>query len=138
MTQDLLSDMLVRIKNASLAKHSFTLIPLSHLNIAVLKVLKKEGYILDYEENITTSFPKNVKVFLRYKGWWIKKPFFSILKRISRPGQRIFSGYRELNKKISVLKYDQGVAILSTSLGVMSHTKAIKLKKGGEILCYIE
>jgi len=138
MTTDLLSDMLVRLKNASLAKHSFTLIPYSELNLAVIKVLKKEGYVLDYEEGNFEKFPCYLKVFLRYHGWWIKKPFFSTIKRISKPGQRIFSGYRELKKNIGPLKYDQGIAILSTSLGVMSHFKAQQLKKGGEILCYVE
>jgi small subunit ribosomal protein S8 len=141
MTTDLLSDMLVRIKNASLAKHSFTLIPYSELNIAVLKVLKKEAYILDYENNEDNKNQNNrrhLKVFLKYKGWWLKKPFFSSIQRISKPGQRIFSGYRDFQKKMSILKYEQGIAILSTSLGVMSHLKALQLKKGGEILCYIE
>jgi small subunit ribosomal protein S8 len=74
---------------------------------------------------------------LKYKGWWIKKPFFSIMKRISKPGQRVFAGYKNFNDVISVLKYEQGTAIISTSVGVMSHNKATQLKKGGEILCYI-
>lgn len=138
MVTDLLSDMLVRLKNATLAKHNFTLIPYSQLNVSVIKVLKKEGYILDFEEPQIYQFPQYIKVFLRYHGWWLKKPFFSIAKRISKPGQRIFSGYRQFNKKLSTLKYDQGIAILSTSSGVMSHLKAIELKKGGEILCYLE
>jgi small subunit ribosomal protein S8 len=78
-----------------------------------------------------------IKVTLRYKGWWIKKPLFSDLKRISKPGQRVFSGYKHFNEVIDVLQHQQGTAIISTSMGVMSHIKATKLKKGGEILCYI-
>jgi small subunit ribosomal protein S8 len=136
MTKDLVSDMLTRIKNASLAKHSYTIIHFSTLNLAILKVLKKEGYITDYELNNENQ--KTIKVYLKYKGWWIKKPFFSMMRRISKPGQRIFAGYKTFEKKINVLKYDQGIAIISTSIGVMSHLKAYKLKKGGEILCYIE
>jgi small subunit ribosomal protein S8 len=74
---------------------------------------------------------------LKYKGWWVKKPFFSSIVRISKPGQRIFSKYKDFKKKISLLKYEQGIAIISTSSGVMSHLKASKMKKGGEILCFI-
>ena len=137
MTNDLVSDMLTRIRNASLARHSFTYIRYSKLNIEILKVLSKEGYIQDYQlENMDTS-QKMIKAILKYKGWWIKKPFFSTIQRISKPGQRIFSSYKEFDKKIDVLKYQQGTAIISTSSGIMSHLKATKLKKGGEILCYI-
>lgn len=59
------------------------------------------------------------------------------MDRISKPGNRVFSGYQEFNKIIDILRYSQGIAIVSTSSGVMSHLKAAKLKKGGEILCYI-
>jgi small subunit ribosomal protein S8 len=138
MTNDLVSDMLTRIRNASLARHSFTYIRYSKLNLEILKVLAREGYIQTYQiEEETINSQKVIKTFLKYKGWWIKKPFFSIIKRISKPGQRIFAGYKEFDKKIDVLKYEQGTAIISTSSGVMSHIKATKLKKGGEILCYI-
>ena len=138
MTSDLVSDMLTRIRNASLARHSSVAIPYSTLNLNILNVLLKEGYIKGFELQILEKNQKIIKASLKYKGWWIKKPLFSILKRISKPGQRIFSGYKELPKKISVLKYKQGTAILSTSIGVISHAKAKKLKVGGEIICYIE
>jgi|TARA_Y100000991_G_scaffold179822_1_gene142348 small subunit ribosomal protein S8 len=137
MTTDLVSDMLTRIRNASLAKHSFTKVQYSKQNLAILKVLMSEGFINSYsieeEENNTQS----LKVLLKYKGWWIKKPLFSIIKRISKPGLRVFSGYKQFNNKLDVLRYEQGIAIISTSSGVMSHIKASKLKKGGEIICYI-
>lgn len=137
MTTDLISDMLTRIRNASLARHSFARVRFSKLNLAILKVLMSEGYIKSYHLE-ETSFPQNsIKILLKYKGWWIKKPLFSIMKRISKPGQRVFSGYKNFDEVISVLKYEQGTAIISTSVGVMSHNKATKLKKGGEILCYI-
>ena len=137
MTTDLVSDMLTRIRNASLAKHSFTKVQYSKQNLAILKVLMSEGFINSYsieeEENNTQS----LKVLLKYKGWWIKKPLFSIIKRISKPGLRVFSGYKQFNNKLDVLRYEQGIAIISTSSGVMSHIKASILKKGGEIICYI-
>jgi small subunit ribosomal protein S8 len=136
MTNDLVSDMLTRIRNASLAKHTFTRVNYSKLNLAILKVLEGEGYINTYE--IEKSLSRSmIKINLKYKGWWIKKPLFSTLERISKPGQRVFSGYKNFDDTIDTLKYEQGTAIISTSIGVMSHLKATKLKKGGEILCYI-
>jgi small subunit ribosomal protein S8 len=131
--------MLTRIRNASLARHSFVSVQYSKLNLAVLKVLSSEGYIKTYSltESEEKTTQKTIKVLLKYKGWWIKKPLFSTLKRISKPGQRVFSGYKNFNKVINILKYNQGTAIISTSNGVISHSKAEKLKKGGEILCYI-
>jgi|Laugresbdmm110sn_2_1035109.scaffolds.fasta_scaffold01323_14 small subunit ribosomal protein S8 len=139
MVNDLVSDMLTRIRNASLARHSFVSVQYSKLNLAVLKVLSSEGYIKTYSltESEEKTTQKTIKVLLKYKGWWIKKPLFSTLKRISKPGQRVFSGYKNFNKVINILKYNQGTAIISTSNGVISHSKAEKLKKGGEILCYI-
>jgi small subunit ribosomal protein S8 len=138
MTNDLVSDMLTRIRNASLARHSFTCIRFSKLNLAILKVLEAEGYIKEfYVENDTNSSQKIIKALLKYKGWWIKKPFFSTIQRVSKPGKRVFSSYKNFYKEISILKYQQGTAIISTSSGIMSHLKATKLKKGGEILCYI-
>jgi len=137
MTNDLISDMLTRIRNASLARHSFARVRYSKLNLSILKVLLSEGYINTYGVEKNNLNQNEIKVILKYKGWWIKKPLFSIMKRISKPGQRVFSGYKNFNDVISVLKYEQGTAIISTSVGVMSHNKATKLKKGGEILCYI-
>jgi small subunit ribosomal protein S8 len=137
MTNDLVSDMLTRIRNASLARHSFTRIRYSKLNLAILKVLENEGYIKSFYTENEENSTKAIKALLKYKGWWIKKPFFSTIKRISKPGKRIFASYKDFNKKIDILKYEQGTAIISTSSGIMSHLKAIKIKKGGEILCYI-
>jgi small subunit ribosomal protein S8 len=137
MTNDLISDMLTRIRNASLARHSFTRIRYSKINLGILEVLKSEGFIQSYEVVELENSKKIIKALLKYKGWWIKKPFFSMLKRISKPGKRVFSGYKQFNTKINILKYEQGTAIISTSSGIMSHLKATKLKKGGEILCYI-
>lgn len=139
MTTDLVSDMLTRIRNASLAKHSFTRVQYSKQNLAILKVLASEGFINSFilEENENTTNNHSIKVFLKYKGWWIKKPLFSIIKRISKPGLRVFSGYKQFDNKLDVLRYEQGIAIISTSSGIMSHIKASKLKKGGEIICYV-
>ena len=137
MTNDLVSDMLTRIRNGSLARHSFTRIRYSKLNLGILQVLENEGYIQGYTVEEESNNTKIIKAFLKYKGWWIKKPFFSVISRFSKPGKRVFSGYKNFKTKINILKYEQGTAIISTSSGIMSHSKATKLKKGGEILCYI-
>jgi|TARA_B110000977_G_scaffold201808_1_gene298842 small subunit ribosomal protein S8 len=137
MTNDLVSDMLTRIRNGSLARHSFTRIRYSKLNLGILQVLENEGYIQGYTVEEESNNTKIIKAFLKYKGWWIKKPFFSVISRVSKPGKRVFSGYKNFKTKINILKYEQGTAIISTSSGIMSHSKATKLKKGGEILCYI-
>lgn len=137
MTNDLVSDMLTRIRNASLARHNYALIRYSKLNLEILKVLAKEGYIKTYNLENNLTFSTQIKAVLKYKGWWIKKPLFSTIQRISKPGQRIFASYKDFGKKVDALKYEQGIAIISTSSGIMSHLKAMKLKKGGEILCYI-
>ena len=137
MTNDLVSDMLTRIRNSSMARHTFVRVRYSKLNLAILKVLENENYIENYNIAENEKEQKEIKVFLKYKGWWIKKPLFSTIKRISKPGQRVFSGYKNFNKLIDTLRFEQGTAIISTSNGVMSHLKATKLKKGGEILCYI-
>jgi len=137
MTNDLVSDMLTRIRNSSMARHTFVHVRYSKLNLAILKVLEAESYIDKYLIEEENNPHNDIKIFLKYKGWWIKKPLFSTLKRISKPGQRVFSGYKNFQKLIDTLRYEQGTAIISTSNGVMSHLKATKLKKGGEILCYI-
>ena len=145
MTNDLVSNMLTCIRNASLAKHTFTRVQYSKLNLAILKVFQAEGYIISYylEKSgklfdTTKVIPLlSIRVILKYKGWWIKKPMFLTIKRISKPGQRIFAGYRFFPKVINTLKYKQGIAVISTSIGIFSHLKAKKLKLGGEILCYI-
>jgi len=137
MTNDLVSDMLTRIRNSSMARHTFVNVRYSKLNLAILKVLEAESYIDKYLIEEENNPHNDIKIFLKYKGWWIKKPLFSTLKRISKPGQRVFSGYKNFQKLIDTLRYEQGTAIISTSNGVMSHLKATKLKKGGEILCYI-
>jgi small subunit ribosomal protein S8 len=136
MINDLISDMLTRIRNASLAKHSLTRVNYSRLNFAILKVLLAENYIQNFE--LEREGKKiSIRIIFKYKGWWIKKPLFSTLQRISKPGKRVFCSYKKFDTLIDTLRYEQGIAIISTSSGVMSHLKAKKFKKGGEVLCYI-
>jgi small subunit ribosomal protein S8 len=137
MTKDLISDMLTKLRNANLIKQNYTLIKYTNINFSILKILLKQGYIKDLQL-LNTSKKKEIKVFLKYKGWWIKKSVFSKLERISKPGRRIFSDYRHFSLKCNYLKSLQGIAIISTSTGIMTNFKAKKLKKGGEIICYIQ
>lgn len=137
MTNDLVSDMLTRLRNAALAQHRFVTLRYSKLSLEILKVLYKEGFISRYALESTKINKKQLKAILKYKGWWKKKPIFSTIQRISKPGQRIFASYKDFTKIISPLKYGQGIAIISTSSGIMSHLKAAQFKKGGEILCYV-
>ena len=135
MTNDLIANMLTNIRNASKVLHLFTFCQYSKLNLNILNILITENYIKNYKILNNNS---SIKIFLKYKGWWIKKPTFFLLKKISKSGKRIFSNYKQLPKNINILNYSKGIAILSTSSGLMTHHKAKKLKKGGEILCYIE
>lgn len=138
MTKDLISNMISKLKNANLINQTYILVPYSNKVFAILKIFLEQGYINDLQILLTSEKKKQIKIFLKYKGWWIKKPTFSILTRVSKPGRRIFSGYKDFYKKLASLNLMQGLAIVSTSIGILTHLKAKKLKKGGEILCYIE
>ena len=133
--------MLTRIRNAIQIKSEVVYIPKSNLTLSISKILFEEGFISSFEE-CNKVFVKNslnssfIRIVLKYKGFGHQN-YITSFKRISKPGQRVFSGYKNFDDIITVLKYEQGTAIISTSIGVMSHLKATKLKKGGEILCYI-
>jgi small subunit ribosomal protein S8 len=135
MTTDTIADMVTRLRNANLVRHQIVQVLSTKLTIVIAKILKEEGYISDFEE-FEENGKKYIFICLKYFGQ-NRKPIITTIKRISKPGQRVFSPYKGFSKVIDVLKYEQGTAIISTSIGVMTHYKATKLKKGGEILCYI-
>ena len=127
---DALSDMLARIKNAHKAKKSHTSCVKSKLNMNVLSVLKDEGYIRnfeDYEERKGINF---IKIELKYFNG---TPVIKKIKRISKPGIRVYSKISDLQKPYGGL----GISILSTPKGVMSDQEARKNNVGGEILCEV-
>jgi small subunit ribosomal protein S8 len=138
MTKDLISNMLTNIRNASKVLHTCTYCEYSTLTLNIIKIFTLENYIDNYSLEYQKNGQKLIKIDLKYMGWWIKKPTFSILKRISKSGNRVFSSYKNLKENTNLLNFSRGIAIISTSSGIMTHNKAIKLKKGGEILCYIE
>lgn len=131
---DSISTFLTSIRNAVKVKKPFIEIYVNKITLEILKILKSEGFIIDY--NLITN--KKYKIFFKYIGWWDYKSYIHEITRISKPSKPIFSSYLTFNKYIPNLKFNNGIAIISTSHGLMSHYEAINLKKGGEILFYIK
>lgn len=127
---DPIADMLTRIRNAQGAGKAQVNMPSSTVKAAVAQVLKDEGYIADFEVSALPGNKAEMKVTLKY---YQGKPVIETLKRVSRPGLRVFKGKDELPKVIGGL----GVAIISTSQGVMSDRAARAIGQGGEVLCIV-
>lgn len=122
---DLLSDFLTRIKNGYMARKLEVEGPLSKLVLSVAKILEEEGFV----EKISTE-ERRIKAVLKYTN---KKPVMESFKRVSKPGVRVYMGYKEIRKPFGGL----GVSIVSTPGGIMTGYKARKLKLGGELLCQV-
>ena len=131
MVNDTISDMLTRIRNANMVKHQIVQIPSTKISLAIAEILKKEGFIQDFE-NYTENEKKYLLISLKYLGT-SRKPVISKMERVSKPGLRVYSSSKKLPKVLD----DLGIAILSTSKGVMTNLKAKELGIGGEVLCYI-
>ena len=127
---DPVGDMLTRIRNGQMRSLKKISIPFSKFRLKILEVIKKEGYIVDYFQEENEFKIKSIKVLLKY---YEGQPVIREIKRVSKPGRRVYS------KAISIpkVKNGLGVAILSTSKGIMSDTEAIKNNLGGEIICRI-
>ena len=129
---DSIADMLARIKNGQVAKLSNVFIPYSNFKKNVLQVIKDEGYIKSYEEKTAKKDGhKGLVVYLKYDK--NKKPVIQDIKRVSKPGCRVYSSINELKGYYN----NFGITILSTSKGVMSDSQARNAKLGGEVLCKI-
>lgn len=126
---DPVADMLTRIRNAQMAEKTVVIFPSSKLKISIADVLKSEGFIEDYKVS-NVNAKGNLEVQLKYYN---SKPVIEFIKRISRPGLRIYKPSDDL----PVVMNGMGVAIISTSLGVMSDKAARKNGVGGEILCHV-
>ena len=127
---DPVADMLTRIRNASSAKHDTVDVPASNLKKAIAQILLDEGYIKSYEV-VDNGNQGNIHITLKYLGK--KQSAISGLKRVSKPGLRIYAGADELPKVLKGL----GIAIVSTSKGVMTDKKARELHIGGEVLAFV-
>lgn len=127
---DPIADMLTRIRNAARVSHETVSIPASKLKVELAKVLKEEGYISDYSVVEDGKF-KAIVITLKYDI--NRKSVITKLERVSKPGLRTYSKSKNLQKVLGGL----GVAIVSTSKGLMTDRKARKENVGGEVLCYI-
>ena len=127
---DPLGDMLTRIRNAQMRRKQFVVTPNSKLRAWVLDVLKSEGYIKSYEIEKSPSGADTIKVSLKY---FDGEPVIKELKRVSTPGRRVYLGVDNLPK----VRQGLGVAVVSTSKGIMSDSQARQSRVGGEVLCTV-
>ena len=131
MVTDTIADMLTRIRNANMVKHQIVQIPVTKMSSAIASILKEEGFIEDFN-NYQEDNKQYLLLSLKYIGK-SRQPVISKIKRISKPGLRVYSKSNDLPKVLDNL----GIAIMSTSKGVMTNFKAKELGIGGEVLCYI-
>ena len=127
---DPIADMLTRIRNAQVARHDTVTMPASNTKKSIAKLMQNEGFIKSYEV-IDDGLQGEIKITLKYLDK--KQPVIVGLKRISKPGLRVYASCEDLPKVLGGL----GVAIISTSKGVMTDRMARKENLGGEVLCYI-
>ena len=127
---DPIADMLTRIRNAITVRHEYVNIPASKMKAAIAKVLKDEGFIQDFE-----TFEEGPRRFLRVHLSYTerKEPLLNGLKRVSRPGIRVYVQKRQIPRVYNGL----GIAILSTPKGIMAGQEAWRAQTGGEVLCYV-
>lgn len=128
---DPIADMLTRIRNANIAKHDTVDVPASKMKIAIANILLDEGYIAKYDLVQDGSF-KTIHITLKY-GEDKNEKIITGLKRISKPGLRVYAGKEELPKVLGGL----GIAIISTNNGVMTDKKAREMNVGGEVLAFV-
>ena len=127
---DPIADMLTRIRNAVMVRHDSVLIPSSKMKLAITKILKEEGFVSEYE--VLRGKPhRTIKIYLKYSD--DNEPILSGLERVSKPGLRVYVGQKEIPRVAGGL----GVAIISTSKGVMTGQQAWRQGIGGELLCYV-
>jgi small subunit ribosomal protein S8 len=126
---DPIADMLTRIRNASRARHEVVSMPASRTKLAIARILKEEGFIEDYSE-AQSGAHRDITIRLKYVG---KVPVVSGLKRISKPGLRVYAAKTEIPRVLGGL----GLVIVSTSQGIMTGAQARKSQLGGEVLAYV-
>ena len=131
MTSDPIADMLTRIRNANTAKHDTVDIPASKIKVAIADILVREGYIAKYDI-IEDGIFKTTRVTSKY-GADKNEKIITGLKRISKPGLRVYAGKDNLPKVLGGL----GIAILSTNQGIITDKEARKLQVGGEVLAFV-
>ena len=128
---DPIADMLTRVRNAVMMRHSDVLIPLSNTKLAITKILKEEGFIRDFSAARDPASHPMIKVHLNYRE--SKEPAITGLKRVSKPGLRVYVRKTQIPRYYGGL----GVAILLTSQGILTGREAWRKGLGGELLCYV-
>ena len=131
MVNDTISDTLTRIRNAILAKHQIVQVSSTKITRNLIAVLKQEGFIEHFDET-QDELKKLLLITLRYKGK-NKQPIITKIKRISKPGLKVYAKHKELPKVLNGI----GIAIISTSKGIMTDKQARYFGLGGEVLCYV-
>lgn len=132
MMTDPVADMLTRIRNANTAMHDEVMMPSSKLKVALASMLESEGYIVGYDVADNSGKPgQNLTIRMKYSPK--RERVISGLKRVSKPGLRVYSGSKDIPRVVGGL----GVAVVSTSKGLMSDREARRRRLGGEVLCYV-
>lgn len=132
MVTDPIADYLTRVRNAMLARHKVVEIPSSNLKVELSKILLDQGYITNYKVDADRGPQGTIKIALKYDRV-TEEPAIRSLERVSKPGLRKYASGKELPRVINGL----GIAIISTSKGVMTDKQARKENVGGEVLCYV-
>lgn len=127
---DPIADMLTRIRNAVMVRHDSVLIPSSKIKMAIARILKEEGFISEFDV-IKSEPQQTIRIHLKYDD--DKEPILSGLERVSKPGLRVYVGKNEIPRVAGGM----GIAIVSTSKGVMTGQQAWRQGIGGELLCYV-
>ncbi|GAB4472303.1 MAG: 30S ribosomal protein S8 [Elainellaceae cyanobacterium] len=130
-SNDTIADMLTRIRNANLARHQTTEVPSTKMTRNIARVLLEEGFISEFSET-GEGAQKRLVIALKYKGKG-RRPIINALQRVSKPGLRVYSNCRDLPRVLGGI----GIAIVSTSSGIMTDRDARRQGVGGEVLCYI-
>lgn len=128
---DTIADMLTRIRNANQARHQTTKVPATKMTRSMAMVLRSEGFIGEVEET-GEGIKRELVIYLKYKGK-NRIPIITNLKRVSRPGLRVYKNRKELPRVLGGI----GIAIISTSSGIMTDREARRQGIGGEVLCYV-
>ncbi|MEN6296631.1 MAG: 30S ribosomal protein S8 [Rectinema sp.] len=127
---DPIADMLTKIRNANVARHEKVDIPTSKLKLEIVKILKTEGYIKNFKK-IQTDGQNFIRIFLKYDEE--NSPIIHGLSKVSKPGRRVYTGYREMPRIFN----GYGIMIISTSDGVITGRKAVEKQVGGELICTV-
>lgn len=127
---DPIADMLTKIRNASMARFEKVDIPTSKVKLEIIKILKNEGYVKTFKK-ITQGDRSQIRIFLKYDD--SNQSIIQGIKRLSKPGRRVYSGYKTMPRVLN----GYGVLIVTTSLGVTTGKKATEKQVGGELVCSV-